>query len=100
LDVIKNYKVNWAKKDNIVELNDNNVVKSYEKLKYANILAKSGDKEIGNLPNRLELDLSKETRWRSKDLFKAWEPNINGMIRIQKSIAYALVIKISEYIEF
>ena len=28
-----------------------------------------------------------QTTWRSRDLFRAWEANVNGMIRIQKNIA-------------
>ncbi|MFW9948368.1 MAG: thymidylate synthase, partial [Candidatus Odinarchaeota archaeon] len=28
-----------------------------------------------------------QTTWRSRDLFRAWEANVNGMIRIQKFIA-------------
>jgi len=41
-----------------------------------------------------------QTSWRSRDLFKAWEPNVNGMIRIQKSVADELGIEVGEYIDF
>lgn len=41
-----------------------------------------------------------QTCWRSRDLFKAWEPNVNGMIRIQKSVADELGIEVGEYIDF
>ncbi|MFW9874812.1 MAG: thymidylate synthase [Candidatus Thorarchaeota archaeon] len=41
-----------------------------------------------------------QTCWRSRDLFKAWEANVNGMIRIQKSIADELKLKVGEYIDF
>ncbi len=162
-----------VKKDYVVELINNDKVKNHEKLKFAKIVSKSGDKEIWKLANGIELDLSKEiseqigidkislsvlnlprinqieniieklkenpntrraqattwrpyidpnsedppclqrlffriknnklimqTCWRSRDLFKAWEPNVNGMIRIQKSIADKLGIKVGEYIDF
>lgn len=41
-----------------------------------------------------------QTCWRSRDLFKAWEANVNGMIRIQKSVANNLGLNIGEFIEF
>ncbi|MGQ4874208.1 MAG: thymidylate synthase [Promethearchaeia archaeon] len=41
-----------------------------------------------------------QTCWRSRDLFKAWEPNVNGMIRIQESVAKELEVEIGEYLDF
>ncbi|MHA1293092.1 MAG: thymidylate synthase [Promethearchaeota archaeon] len=41
-----------------------------------------------------------QTSWRSRDLFKAWEANVNGMIRLQKSIANKLKVEIGEYVDF
>lgn len=41
-----------------------------------------------------------ETSWRSRDLFKAWEANVNAMIRIQKQVADELEIRTGEYVEF
>jgi thymidylate synthase len=41
-----------------------------------------------------------ETCWRSRDLFKAWEANVNAMIRIQKSVADELGLETAEYVEF
>ena len=41
-----------------------------------------------------------QTCWRSRDLFKAWEPNVNGMIRMQKFIADELGIETGEYVDF
>lgn len=44
--------------------------------------------------------LTMQTSWRSRDLFKAWQSNVNGIIRIQKNIAEDLGVEIGNYIEF
>ncbi|MFX1376693.1 MAG: thymidylate synthase [Promethearchaeota archaeon] len=41
-----------------------------------------------------------QTTWRSRDLFRAWEANVNGMIRIQKNIADKLGVKMGHYLDF
>ncbi|MBY8985592.1 MAG: hypothetical protein KGD65_11010 [Candidatus Lokiarchaeota archaeon] len=41
-----------------------------------------------------------QTTWRSRDLFRAWEANVNGMIRIQKNIAEKLNVEIGHYLDF
>ncbi len=41
-----------------------------------------------------------QTTWRSRDLFKAWEANVNAMIRIQKQVADRIGIDVGEYVEF
>jgi len=41
-----------------------------------------------------------QTTWRSRDLFRAWEANVNGMIRIQKNIADKLNVEIGHYLDF
>jgi thymidylate synthase (methanogen type) len=41
-----------------------------------------------------------QTTWRSRDLFRAWEANVNGMIRIQKHVADQLEVKIGHYLDF
>jgi len=41
-----------------------------------------------------------QTAWRSRDLFRAWEANVNGMIRIQKSVADELGVEIGHYLDF
>ncbi|MHA1110601.1 MAG: thymidylate synthase [Promethearchaeota archaeon] len=41
-----------------------------------------------------------QTTWRSRDLFKAWEANVNAMIRIQKYVADQLGLEVGEYIDF
>jgi len=41
-----------------------------------------------------------QTTWRSRDLFRAWEANVNGMIRIQKSVADKLGLEIGHYLDF
>ena len=41
-----------------------------------------------------------QTTWRSRDLFRAWEANVNGMIRIQKFVADALNIDMGHYLDF
>ncbi len=41
-----------------------------------------------------------QTTWRSRDLFRAWEANVNGMIRIQKYVAEKLDVEIGHYLDF
>ncbi len=41
-----------------------------------------------------------QTTWRSRDLFRAWEANVNGMIRIQKYVAEQLGVQIGHYLDF
>ncbi|MHA1913452.1 MAG: thymidylate synthase [Promethearchaeota archaeon] len=41
-----------------------------------------------------------QTTWRSRDLFRAWEANVNGMIRIQQSIASELGVDMGHYLDF
>jgi len=41
-----------------------------------------------------------QTTWRSRDLFRAWEANVNGMIRIQKYVAERLGVQIGHYLDF
>jgi thymidylate synthase (methanogen type) len=41
-----------------------------------------------------------QTTWRSRDLFRAWEANVNGMIRIQKYVADQLGVQIGHYLDF
>ncbi|MFX1419876.1 MAG: thymidylate synthase [Promethearchaeota archaeon] len=41
-----------------------------------------------------------QTTWRSRDLFRAWEANVNGMIRIQKFVAEQLGVGIGHYLDF
>ena len=41
-----------------------------------------------------------QTTWRSRDLFRAWEANVNGMIRIQKYVAEELDVEIGHYVDF
>lgn len=43
--------------------------------------------------------LNFQTMWRSRDLFKAWGANVNGMLRIQKLIANELEVEIGSYID-
>jgi len=162
-----------AKKDYIVDLVDNEKVKSHEKLKHVKKVFSSEDKEIWRLDNGIEIDLNKEiseqvgvekislsllnlprinqieyiiqklkkspysrraqaitwrpyidpysddppclqriymrikegklmmqTTWRSRDLFRAWEANVNGMVRIQKNVADKLGVEIGHYLDF
>ncbi len=162
-----------VKKDYKINLIDRERVKTHEKLKNAQKVFISDEKEVWKLQNGIEIDLSKEistqigienicisllnlprinqidyiiqklkenpntrraqaitwrpyidpyskdppclqrifmrikngklimqTTWRSRDLFKAWEPNVNGMIRIQKYIADELRIETGEFIDF
>lgn len=44
--------------------------------------------------------LMMQTTWRSRDLFRAWEANVNGMIRIQKNVADELGVDIGHYLDF
>ena len=41
-----------------------------------------------------------QTTWRSRDLFRAWEANVNGMIRIQKYVADQLSVEMGHYLDF
>ena len=41
-----------------------------------------------------------QTTWRSRDLFRAWEANVNGMIRIQKNVADQLGVEMGHYLDF
>jgi len=41
-----------------------------------------------------------QTTWRSRDLFRAWEANVNGMIGIQKYVAEELDVEIGHYLDF
>ena len=41
-----------------------------------------------------------QTTWRSRDLFRAWEANVNGMIRIQKYVADQLELEMGHYLDF
>jgi len=45
-------------------------------------------------------ELLMQTHWRSRDLFRAWEANVNGMIRIQKHIADELNVEMGHYLDF
>lgn len=45
-------------------------------------------------------ELIMQTTWRSRDLFRAWEANVNGMVRIQKSVADQLGVKMGHYLDF
>ncbi|MFW9821284.1 MAG: thymidylate synthase [Candidatus Thorarchaeota archaeon] len=47
-----------------------------------------------------ESKLMMQTTWRSRDLFRAWEANVNGMIRIQKDIAEKLNVDVGHYVDF
>ncbi len=44
--------------------------------------------------------LRMNTHWRSRDLFGAWEANINGMLLIAKRIADALKVEVGDYTDF
>ncbi|MHA2288276.1 MAG: thymidylate synthase [Promethearchaeota archaeon] len=44
--------------------------------------------------------LHMQTTWRSRDLFRAWEANVNGMIRIQKYVADQLGLEMGHYLDF
>ncbi|TFF86239.1 MAG: hypothetical protein EU517_00705 [Promethearchaeota archaeon] len=41
-----------------------------------------------------------QTTWRSRDLFRAWEANVNGMIRIQQYVADKLNLRVGHYVDF
>ncbi len=41
-----------------------------------------------------------QTTWRSRDLFRAWEANVNGMVRLQKMVAEELNVEIGHYLDF
>jgi len=41
-----------------------------------------------------------QTTWRSRDLFRAWEANVNAMIRIQKYVADELGVEMGHYLDF
>ncbi|NMC03781.1 MAG: hypothetical protein GYA24_01150 [Candidatus Lokiarchaeota archaeon] len=43
--------------------------------------------------------LRMNTHWRSRDLFGAWEANINGMFLIAKQIAEALKVDFGDYVD-
>lgn len=47
-----------------------------------------------------EGQLIMQTTWRSRDLFRAWEANVNGMIRIQQDIADKLGVEMGHYLDF
>lgn len=47
-----------------------------------------------------ENKLVMHTTWRSRDLFRAWEANVNGMIRIQKYVADQLGVEAGHYLDF
>jgi thymidylate synthase (methanogen type) len=47
-----------------------------------------------------EEKLLMQTTWRSRDLFRAWEANVNGMIRIQKYVANELGVEVGHYLDF
>ncbi|TXT56290.1 MAG: putative thymidylate synthase [Promethearchaeota archaeon] len=44
--------------------------------------------------------LMMQTTWRSRDLFRAWEANVNGMVRIQKRVAEELNVEMGHYVDF
>lgn len=45
-------------------------------------------------------ELIMQTTWRSRDLLRAWEANVNGMIRIQKMVADELGVEMGCYSDF
>ncbi|TFF97705.1 MAG: hypothetical protein EU540_08600 [Promethearchaeota archaeon] len=45
-------------------------------------------------------ELLMQTTWRSRDLFRAWEANVNGMVRIQKYVADQLGVETGHYLDF
>ncbi len=47
----------------------------------------------------IDNELTMATTWRSRDLFKAWEANVNGMIQLQKIIAKELEVEVGNYID-
>jgi len=48
----------------------------------------------------IEGKLIMQTTWRSRDLFRAWEANVNGMVRIQKYVADQLRVEMGHYLDF
>jgi thymidylate synthase len=44
--------------------------------------------------------LISEASWRSRDLWSAWQSNVNAVMRIQEQIARELNVEIGEYIDF
>jgi thymidylate synthase (methanogen type) len=44
--------------------------------------------------------LMMQTTWRSRDLLRAWEANVNGMIRIQKMVADRMEVEMGSYVDF
>jgi hypothetical protein len=44
--------------------------------------------------------LTLQTSWRSRDLFRAWEANVNGMLRIQAMVAGELGAEVGPYVDF
>jgi thymidylate synthase (methanogen type) len=48
----------------------------------------------------IEGKLIMQTTWRSRDLFRAWEANVNCMIRIQKKVADELGVELGQYLDF
>lgn len=44
--------------------------------------------------------LRMNTHWRSRDLFGAWEANINGMLLIAKRVADELEVEVGDYTDF
>lgn len=45
-------------------------------------------------------ELIMQSSWRSRDLFRAWEANVNGMVRIQENIAEKLNVGMGHYLDF
>lgn len=45
-------------------------------------------------------ELIMQTTWRSRDLLRAWEANVNGMVRLQKQVADRLNVKLGPYLDF
>jgi len=44
--------------------------------------------------------LKLQATWRSRDLFRAWEPNVNGMLYIQKMMADEIDCELGSYVDF
>jgi len=45
-------------------------------------------------------ELMMQTTWRSRDLLRAWEANVNGMVRLQKQVADRLNVDMGPYLDF
>jgi thymidylate synthase (methanogen type) len=45
-------------------------------------------------------ELIMQTTWRSRDLLRAWEANVNGMVRLQKMVADELNVEMGSYLDF